>query len=89
MRLEALDGLQAAGLTILALLLGPDDRLPVRSKHQASAGICDLDAVPARFVDVEEECLLDRVLVRPRFDEIPFSRKMSAARTTSSRLSRA
>src|SRR5436190_9848489 len=66
---KALDRLQAPGLTLPALLLGPDDGLPVRCQDQASTGVGHLDAVAAGLVDVEKEGLLDRVLVRSRFDE--------------------
>src|SRR6185503_17873503 len=49
---------------LLALLLGPQDRLPVGRENEAGAGIGDFDAVAAGLVNVEEEGLLDRVLVR-------------------------
>ena len=38
-------------------------------QDQPRAGIGDLDAVAARLVDIEEEGLLDRVLVRAGLDE--------------------
>ena len=66
--MERLDRLHAPGLPLLALLLRPDDRLPVRCEDEARAGIADLDPVAAGFVDIEEEGLLDRVLVRAGFD---------------------
>ncbi len=66
---EGLDGLQAPGLALLALGLGPDDRLPVRGEDEAGAGVGDFDAVAAGLVDVEEEGLLDGVLVRAGLDE--------------------
>ena len=66
---ERLDGLQAPGLALLALVLGPADRLPVGREDQPRAGIGDLDAVAARLVDIKKEGLLDRVLVRPGLDE--------------------
>src|ERR1700758_929455 len=65
---EGLDRLQAPGLALFALFLGPDDRLPVRCQDQPCAGVRHLDAVAAGLIDVEEEGLLDRVLVRPGFD---------------------
>ncbi len=68
MGVEALDRLQPPGLALLALGFRPHDRLPVGRQHQPRAGIGDLDAVAAGFVDVEEEGLLDRVLVRAGFD---------------------
>src|SRR5689334_4409494 len=61
---EGLDGLEPPGLALLALFLGPDDRLPVGREDQACAGVGDLDAVAAGLPDIEEEGLLDRVLVR-------------------------
>src|SRR4051794_17939266 len=64
MGVERLDGLQPPGLALLALFLGPDDRLPVRREDEAGAGVGDFDAVAPGLVDVEEEGLLDRVLVR-------------------------
>ena len=68
MGVEGLDRLQPPGLALLALFLGPDDRLPVGREDQAGAGVGDLDAVAAGLVDVEEEGLLDRVLVRAGLD---------------------
>jgi hypothetical protein len=68
---EALDGLQAPGLALLALGLRPGDRLPVGIEDEPRAGIGDLDAVAGRLVDIEEEGLLDGVLVRAGLDEDP------------------
>jgi hypothetical protein len=65
---ERLDGLQPPSLALLALLLGPHDRLPVRRQDQPRAGVRDLDAVAAGLPDIEEEGLLDRMLVRPGLD---------------------
>ena len=67
-RVKAFDRLQAPGLSFPAIGLGPDDRLPVGRQHQPRAGIRHLDAVAAGLIDVEEERLLNRVLVRPRLD---------------------
>ena len=64
MGMKRLDRLQPPRLALLAFLLGPHDRFPVRRQDQAGAGIGDLDPVAAGLVDVEEECLLDGVLVR-------------------------
>ena len=58
------NALQPPRLVLLALLLGPNDRLPVRREDEARAGIGDLDAVAAGLPNIEEEGLLDRVLVR-------------------------
>src|ERR1700726_738913 len=69
MGMKRLDGLQPPRLTLLAFLLGPHDRLPVRRQNEAGAGVGDLDPVAAGFVDIEEEGLLDRVLVRAGLDE--------------------
>src|SRR5216110_287165 len=66
--MERLDRLQPPGLALLALLLGPDDRLPVGREDEAGAGVGDLDAVAAGLIDIQEEGLLDRVLVRAGFD---------------------
>src|SRR5439155_18683669 len=66
--MKRLDRLQPPRLALLALLLGPDDRLPVRREDQAGAGVGDFDAVAAGLIDVEEERLLDRVLVRAGLD---------------------
>ena len=68
MGVERLDRLQPPGLALLALFLGPHDRLPVRREDQAGAGVGDFDAVAAGLVDIEEEGLLDRVLVRAGLD---------------------
>src|SRR6266852_1498767 len=68
MGVERLDRLQSPGLSLLALFLGPHDRLPIRRQDQAGAGIGDFDAVAAGLVDIEEEGLLDRVLVRAGLD---------------------
>src|SRR5205085_12294352 len=67
-RVEGFDGLEAPGLALAALFFRPHDRLPVRRQDQPRAGIGDLDAVAAGLVDIEEEGLLDRVLVRAGFD---------------------
>ena len=61
--------LQAPGLALRALRLGPGDRLPVGRQHQPGAGVGHLDPVAAGLVDVEEERLLHGVLVRPGLDE--------------------
>src|SRR3954454_25034144 len=67
--MEAFDRLQAPSLALLALLLRPRDRLPVRRQHQTRAGVRHLNAVASGLVDVQEEGLLDRVLMRPGLDE--------------------
>ena len=89
MGMKRLDRLQPPRLPLLALLLGPHDRLPVRRQNKTGAGIGDLDPVAAGFVDIKEESLLDRVLVRAGLDEDAVLRKISAARKISSRLSSA
>ena len=66
--MERLDGLEPPGLPLLALLLGPHDRLPIRRQDQPRAGVGDLDAIAAGLINVQEKRLLDGVLVRPRFD---------------------
>src|ERR1700760_514076 len=68
---EGLDRLQAPGLALGPFGLGPGDRAPVRRQHQPCDRIAQLDPVPARLVDVEEERLLDGVLVRSGLDENP------------------
>src|SRR5262245_15957425 len=65
---EALDRLEPPRLPFLAFRLRPDDRLPVGGEHEAGTGAVELDAVAAGLVDVQEERLLDRVLVRPGLD---------------------
>jgi hypothetical protein len=85
--MEGFDGLQAPGLALLAVGLGPDNRLPVGLQDQARTGIGQFDAVAGRLPDIEEEGALDRMLVRSGLDMTPFSRKMSAARRMSSRWS--
>src|SRR5258708_7479432 len=65
---KRLDGLQPPRLALLALFLGPDDRLPVRREDEAGAGVGDFDAIAAGLVDVEEERLLDGMLVRAGLD---------------------
>src|ERR1700689_4898611 len=66
--MEGLDGFQTPRLPLLALLLGPDDRLPVRRQNQPRTGIGDLDPVTAGLVNIKKKCLLDRVLVRTGLD---------------------
>src|SRR4051794_34970730 len=66
---EGRDRLQAPGLALGPLGLGPGDRLPVRGVDQPAGGVAQLDAVAAGLVDVEEEGLLDGVLVRAGLDE--------------------
>lgn len=63
MGVERLDGLQAPGLTLFTLALGPVDRFPVGREDETRAGIRDLDSLSARLEDIEEERLLDSVLV--------------------------
>jgi len=62
---------------------------PVRRQDKAGAGVSHLYAIAAGFVDLEEEGLLDGMLVQARLDVGAVSRKMSAARKMSSRLSSA
>src|SRR6202790_4508913 len=68
MGVKGLDRLQPPRLSLLAFLFGPDDRLPVRRQNEPGAGVGDFDAVAAGLVDIEEEGLLDRVLVRAGLD---------------------
>src|SRR5580704_9973246 len=65
---KGLDRLQPPRLTLLALFLGPDDRLPVRRQNQPRPGVSDLDPVAAGFIDIKEKGLLDGVLVRASLD---------------------
>ncbi|ELP64745.1 hypothetical protein STRTUCAR8_09605, partial [Streptomyces turgidiscabies Car8] len=67
-RVEGLDGLQAPRLPLGALGLRPGDQRPVGGEYQAGERVAQFDAVAARFVDVEEERLLDGVLVRAGLD---------------------
>ncbi len=53
---------------LFSLRLRPGNRLPIRRKDQARAGIGDLDPVARRLVDIKKERLLDSVLVRAGFD---------------------
>jgi 5-carboxyvanillate decarboxylase len=66
---EGLDGFQPPGLALGPFGLGPGDRAPVRRQHQPRDRVAQLDPVAARLVDIKEERLLDRMLVRPRLDE--------------------
>src|ERR1700730_14828028 len=66
--MKRLDRLQPPRLALLALLLGPHDRLPVGREDETGTGISDLDAVAAGLVDVKKKCLLDGVLVRAGLD---------------------
>src|SRR3984885_9988588 len=68
---KGLDRLQPPRLPLLALLLGPDDRLPVRRQDQPRPGIGDLDPVAAGLINIEEKSLLDGVLVRTSLDVDP------------------
>src|SRR5207248_6607682 len=65
---EAFDRLQSPGLALLPFRLRPDDGRPVGREHEPRAGAGDLDTIPAGFVDVQKERLLDRVLVRSGLD---------------------
>src|SRR5690606_41058827 len=67
-RVEGLDRLEPPGLALLALRLGPDDRLPVGGEDQSRTGIGELDAVAGGLPHIEEERALDGLLVRPGFD---------------------
>src|SRR5579872_1134324 len=67
--MKALDRLEAPGLSLFALGFAPADRLPIRRQDQPRAGIGDLDAVAARLIDIEEECLLHRMFMRAGLDE--------------------
>jgi hypothetical protein len=49
-----LDRLQPPDLAILALSLGPDDRLPVPRQDEADAGVDDLDAAAAGLPTLEK-----------------------------------
>src|SRR5882672_9243654 len=66
--MKRLDRLQPPRLALPALLLGPDDRLPVRRENETGAGVGDLDPVATGFVHIEEERLLNGVLVRAGLD---------------------
>src|SRR3954451_21653593 len=68
---ERLDRLQPPGLALGPFGLGPGDRAPVGCEYQPGDRVAELDTVAARLVDVQEERLLDRVLVRPGLDEHP------------------
>src|ERR1700750_3347030 len=68
---KGLERLQAPGLALVPFGPGPGDRAPVRRQHQPGDRVAQLDPVPARLVDVEEERLLDGVLVRSGLDENP------------------
>ena len=50
-RMERLDGFEPPGLALLALFLGPGDRLPVGREDELGAGIGDFDAVAAAIRD--------------------------------------
>ena len=52
---------RSASVQVIGRPVGPED--------QARTRIGDLDAIAGRLVDIEEERLLDRVLVRPGLDE--------------------
>src|SRR3982074_3310665 len=67
--MERRDGLEPPRLALLALLLGPHDRLPVGRQNETGASVGDLDPVAAGLVDVAAERLLDRMLVRAGLDE--------------------
>src|SRR3954447_23118946 len=55
MGVEALDGLEAPGLTLPAVGLGPDYRLPVGSQDQPRPGVGQFHPVAGGLPDVEEE----------------------------------
>ena len=66
--MKAFNGLEAPGLTELPFVFSPHDRLPVGRQHQSCARAGNLDSIPARFVDVQEERLLNGVFVGSRLD---------------------
>ena len=69
-----------------AFLLVPGHRLPVRRENQEAAAI-DLDPIAAGFVEYSEKPCELLCFAGPTSMNMPFSLKMSAARSTSSRSS--
>src|SRR5258708_13366754 len=58
MGMKRLDRLQSPRLALLALLLGPYDRLPVRRQDEPGSGIGDFAPLPARLVPINKKRLL-------------------------------
>ena len=69
MRMEALNRLQPPCLSLLALCLTPAYGFPVGCQDEAGGGVGDFKALAARFVDIQEKCLLDGVFVGSCFDK--------------------
>ena len=69
MRVEALNGLQPPCLALLALCLTPAHGFPIGCQYEAGRGVGDFKAIAARFVDIQEKCLLNGVFVGSRFDK--------------------
>src|SRR5258705_7399920 len=63
MGMKRLDRLQPPRLALLALFLGPHDRLPVGREDEAGAGVGPLRAGAPRLVDIKAESLLAGALV--------------------------
>ena len=80
MRVEALDRLQAPGLPFAPLGLAPPIGFQSGARINRAPALAT-STVAARLIDIEEERLLDRVLVRPGLDEHAVLKKMSAARS--------
>src|SRR5436190_1315563 len=68
MGVKTFDRLQAPGLPLLPLGLGPGNGLPVGCQDQPGAGVGDFDPVARRLPDIKKKGLLDRMLVRTGFD---------------------
>src|SRR5215207_6534466 len=62
--MERLDRLQAPCLALLAFCLVPHNWLPIRCKDEARACVGNFKTIAARFIHVQEECLLDGVFMR-------------------------
>ena len=73
--MEAFHGFQPPGLSFHAFGLGPADRFPVGSQHQAGTGIGQFDPIAAGFPDIEEKSLLDGVFMRSCLDKHPVFQK--------------
>ena len=68
MSVEGFNGLETPRLPLFPLRFGPDNWLPIRCKDQASACVCQFDAIARRLPHIEEERALNGVLVRAGFD---------------------
>ncbi len=68
MSVECLDRLQAPGLPLASLCLGPAYRFPIGGEDQPCTCIRQFNPIAGRFPDIEKEGSLNGVFMRPLLD---------------------